>query len=191
MKRQALAVTASAVSVAAVALAVHAGTQGSTSTFGANITASSNPTVTPKPEPTTSGVRLPQPPPPSATPNTPCPAAVGHGEITAFIRGPFGQSQYFTTTASFEGSDGYPYAVYAGANGDDPNQGEIIIWRMSRDQCNGNDYDGVQTVVQDAAPSGADTLTAVLDDQVTFRSKGGNEHTVDVVKQGPDARGSG
>jgi hypothetical protein len=112
---------------------------------------------------------------------------VRNREISAFNGGPFGQSQYFTTTTSFEGSDGYPYQVYAGADGDDANQGEVVIWRISRDQCNGTDYDGVQSVVRDTNPSGADTIISVSGDQVTVRSSKGDTRTVDVVKQGPDA----
>jgi hypothetical protein len=132
--------------------------------------------------------RAPKPSPPAATTNLPCPPTVGHGEIRPFDGGPFGQSQYFTTTTSFRASDGYPYQVYAGANADDSRQGELVIWRMTKDACNGGDYDGVRKLLRDVHMGGRDTLIAVSGDEVTVRASDGHEHIINVVKQGPDAR---
>lgn len=141
---------------------------------------------TPKPQPTFTAGNPNKPSPPAAAHNAPCRPQVSRGAIAPFVQGPFGQSQYFTTVTSFEASDGYPYQVYAGAEGDDANAGEVIIVRMPQDQCNG-DYDGVLKTVKDVTPDGADTLISVSGDVVTLRTSGGTTHTVDVVKQGPDA----
>jgi hypothetical protein len=141
-----------------------------------------------KPAPaSTTAVRVVKPSPPAETPNPPCPPEVGTGQIGPFDEGPFGESQYFTTTTSFMGSDGWPYQVYAGADGDNDKQGEIRIWRMDKDPCDKGNYDGIQTLIRVAHPSGTDTLIAVHGDRVTVRSAAGAIQTIDVIEQGPDA----
>ena len=132
-----------------------------------------------------------KPVPPPTTVNSPCPTPVGTGQIGPFAGGPFGQTQLFTTQTSFTGSDGYPYQVYAGADAEDPLQGVLVVWRMAKDPCNTDNYDGDLVSVKDASHSGVLTLVSVQGDNILYRSPSGLPTSINVVVADPRTKAGG
>lgn len=108
-----------------------------------------------------------------------CPTPTGDGVVRPFVEAPMPHAQNMTTQVSTTGPDGSVVDVYAGASGNDPLAGVVLVWTLPADPCVSGNPGGVRQEYYDPAHSGPLTITAVSGTTVQFTAPGNRVGTVD------------